>query len=93
MQFDWDEENRTHLARHNVLPEEAEQTFINDPVDLEVQEDDDDGYRYRQIGETTSGRILVFLSTVRGESVRIITGWDAPKAYKDFYLMQKAKSS
>jgi len=93
LKFDWDEENRTHLTRHNVQPEEAEQAFTNDPVDLEVQEDDDDGYRYRQIGETTSGRILVLLSTVRGESVRIITAWNAPKAYKDFYLMQKATSS
>jgi uncharacterized protein len=88
--FDWDDANREHLAQHGVQPHEAEETFRNDPVDLEVQEDDDDGYRYKQIGETNAGRILVVMSTVRKGRVRIITAWDAPKAYKILYLEMKA---
>jgi uncharacterized DUF497 family protein len=93
MVFDWDDANRNHIAEHDVTVQEAEEVFENDPVDLEVQEHQDDGYRYRQIGETKAGRILVLLSTVREESVRIITGWDAPKAFKDFYLEKKARQS
>ncbi len=34
MEFDWDEANVGHVARHGVLPEEAEQVVLNDPVDL-----------------------------------------------------------
>ena len=32
IEFDWDEANIGHVARHSVLPEEAEQVILNDPV-------------------------------------------------------------
>jgi uncharacterized DUF497 family protein len=86
--FDWDDANRDHIARHSVTPLEAEQAFVNFPIDLEEQYDEFDGWRYLQIGETNSGGILVFLSTVRGNAARIISAWDAPRRYKDFYLRQ-----
>jgi uncharacterized DUF497 family protein len=35
--FDWDEENRTHIAAHNVSCAEAEQVINNEPFDLELQ--------------------------------------------------------
>jgi uncharacterized DUF497 family protein len=34
MIFDWDDANRSHIARHNVLPEEVEQLFLNRPLYL-----------------------------------------------------------
>ena len=37
IEFDWDEENIGHVARHRVLPEEAEQVILNDPVDLGME--------------------------------------------------------
>ena len=37
IEFDWDEANIGHVARHRVLPEEAEQAVLNDPVDLGIQ--------------------------------------------------------
>jgi hypothetical protein len=37
IEFDWDEANIGHLARHNVLPEEAEQVVLNHPIDLGVE--------------------------------------------------------
>lgn len=85
MKFDWDDANREHIARHDVTPEEAEQAMRNNPFDLEAQDDTDDLTRYKQVGETDAGRILVILSTVRGNAIRILTAWDAPRAYKDFY--------
>ena len=36
-QFDWDEANIAHLARHKVLPEEAEQVILKDPVEVGVE--------------------------------------------------------
>jgi len=93
MQFDWDSWNRDHIARHDVSTDEAEFAFLNGPVDLEYQDSDTDVHRYLQIGETSSGRILVILSTVRGSVVRIISAWDAPKGHKDFYMQEKARLS
>ena len=37
IEFDWDEANVSHVARHKVSPEEAEQVILNDPVDLRVE--------------------------------------------------------
>jgi uncharacterized DUF497 family protein len=93
MLFEWDKANREHIAEHDVTTDEAEQAFENDPVDLEVQDDDDDGFRYKQIGETNAGRILIFISANRGDFVRIATAFDAPKAFKDIYFRVKARQS
>src|ERR1700690_4131543 len=37
IEFDWDEANIGHVARHSVLPEEAEQVILNNPVDLGME--------------------------------------------------------
>ena len=35
--FIWDAENLSHIARHKISQEEAEQVIQNDPLDLERQ--------------------------------------------------------
>ena len=64
IEFDWDEANIGHVARHNVLPEEAEQVILNDPVDLgmETVEGED---RHLNLGATVQGRILLVVTTWR----------------------------
>jgi hypothetical protein len=37
IEFDWDEANIGHIARHSVLPEEVEHVIVNDPVDLGME--------------------------------------------------------
>ena len=37
IEFDWDEANIGHVARHSVLPEEVEQVILNAPVDLGME--------------------------------------------------------
>jgi hypothetical protein len=32
--YDWDAANVSHIARHSVTPEEVEQCFSNDPMDV-----------------------------------------------------------
>jgi|HubBroStandDraft_1064217.scaffolds.fasta_scaffold239164_2 hypothetical protein len=51
IEFDWDEANIGHVARHSVLPEEAEKVILNDPVDLgmEIVEGEE---RYLNLGAT-----------------------------------------
>ena len=67
MVFDWDEANVAHDARHNVTPEEVEQVFINDPMDLGVEAADGEE-RYTSVGHTNRLRVLVLAWTMRGDA-------------------------
>jgi uncharacterized DUF497 family protein len=86
--FDWDDENRTHIAAHNVSCAEAEQVINNEPFDLELQAVNGEE-RFVQLGETNAGRILVVVSTWRRTLVRVITAFDASKSIKQVYIVQK----
>jgi uncharacterized DUF497 family protein len=61
VRFDWDDENRTHIAAHNVSCGEAEEVINNEPFDLELQTVSDEE-RFVQLGETNARRILVVVS-------------------------------
>ena len=90
LQFDWDAGNRDHLARHDVIPEEAEEVVLGDPLDTELQiaEGSGDEERLLQLGETVKGRILQMLTTWRGGKVRVISARGAPKQLKLYYLAE-----
>jgi uncharacterized DUF497 family protein len=90
LDFDWDEANRNHLARHDVTSQEAEEVVLGDPLDSELQTAEDSGGEERllQLGETATGRILQLLTTWRGGRVRVISAWDAPKQVKLYYLAE-----
>jgi uncharacterized DUF497 family protein len=76
--FDWDEANIGHLARYNVLPEDAEQVVVNDPVDLgmEIVEGEE---RYLSLGATVQQRILLVVPTWREDRVRVVTAFEPIK--------------
>jgi uncharacterized protein len=82
--FDWDAANYEHIAEHDVSPREAEYVVLHDPLDLEVQVREREE-RFVQVGATPKGRILVVVSTVRGDLVRVVTAFDAPRRYRLAY--------
>ena len=86
--FDWDDENRAHIAAHDVACAEAEQVINNEPFDIELQTVKGEE-RFAQLGETNTGRILVVVSTWRDTRIRVITAFDASKAMKQLYIVQK----
>jgi uncharacterized DUF497 family protein len=88
LDFDWDEVNVGHLARHQISPTEAEQVVINRPVDLESELRNGED-RVPHIGETDAGRILVVVTTMRGKKVRVVTAWPANKNYRRYFLSIK----
>ena len=49
LQFDWDDENRGHVAAHDVFCAEAEQVIKNEPFDLEFQTENGEE-RFVQLG-------------------------------------------
>ncbi len=86
--FDWDEFNISHIARHDVVPHEAEETYNSDPVELDYSIEDGE-IRYTEIGETLAGRIIVIVSTMRGDLVRIVTAYQADRTARIAYLAFK----
>jgi uncharacterized DUF497 family protein len=88
LSFDWDEANVGHVARHNVTPEEVEQVFANDPMELGA--DVVDGQeRYTAVGHTNRLRVLVLVWTMRGGATRPITAFDASERVATRYLAER----
>ena len=64
IEFDWNDENRKHLAAHKVAPAEFEQLLNNDPLDLDYELIDNEE-RYRTLGLTNGGRLSTVAWTIR----------------------------
>ena len=86
--FQWDAGNLGHIAAHGVSRQEAEQAVVNDLVEIrwEVIRGEE---RNLSVGRTNKGRMLVLSLTVRGDAIRIITAFPAPRALCDLYFKEK----
>ncbi|MGA2114944.1 MAG: BrnT family toxin [Bryobacteraceae bacterium] len=76
IEFNWDDENRKHLAAHKVSPAEFEQLLHNNRVDLSFELTNGEE-RYRSVGVTDGGRLLSVAWMIRKGKVRAITGFAA----------------
>ena len=85
-----DEANIGHVARHSVLPEEAEQVILNDPVDLgmEIVEGEE---RYLNLGATVQHRILLVVTTWREDRVRVVTAFEPIKRLIQLYYQERER--
>jgi len=88
--LDWNEANRSHIAEHGISPDESEQVVKNEPIDVTLQNRDGEE-RIVQVGETDARRILVVVTTLRGEKVRVVTAFPANARMRQFYFRQKAQ--
>lgn len=72
--FEWDEANIAHIAKHNVVSEEAEEVFFdenniqNEDIEHSIIEQ-----RFLVIGKTKKGRLLYQVFTIRGDKIRVIS--------------------
>jgi uncharacterized DUF497 family protein len=85
LEFEWDSENKKHLAAHKVMPVEFEQLLRNEPLDLDFDMIQDEP-RYRSVGVTDKGRILSAVWTIRDGRVRAITAFPATLSDKRAFL-------
>ena len=74
LRFDWDIANISHIARHKVKPEEAEQALLNDPFDLGYELENGEE-RWTSIGHTHKLRVLLLVWTLRGEDTCQTDHW------------------
>jgi uncharacterized DUF497 family protein len=72
MEFDWDEENEQHIARHGINPKEAEEAILIEPLEADVQPHESEE-RVLCFGRTNSGRLLPVLYTEPRGRIRVVT--------------------
>ena len=90
IEFDWDDANVGHLARHRVLPEEAEQVILNDPVDLGMEIAQREK-RYLNLGAIVQGRVLLVVTAWREDRVRVVTAFEPIKRLIQFYYQERER--
>ncbi len=84
-EFDWDDDNVEHIARHGVEPWEAEEAML-DPDRVGASARNVSGERrFAVVGSTESGRMLFVVFTRREERIRVITARDADDSEKRRY--------
>lgn len=87
LEFEWDDENIEHLARHSIAPDEVEELFEG-PV-LRRRGGTDAPDRFRVLGRTATGRFLAVVYQLKaGNVVRAFTGWDMSPAERRYYERQ-----
>ncbi len=85
LEFDWDEANISHIARHGIAPGKIESALGHDPIDIgyEVVGDEE---RWTSLGHTEELRVLKVVWTMRGRAVRPVTAVVAPRRDRVRYL-------
>ena len=88
MEFEWDDANQNHIARHNVTPEEAEEAVLIEPLEVDIQQEEKED-RVLCFGRTKPGRLLTVLYTERHGKIRVITAYDMTKEQQQLYFEGK----
>ena len=81
-EFEWDNNNIEHIARHGVFPDEVEDVaFDDDPWIRKGRK----GTRY-MLGYTVAGRYLFVVYVLKGKGIaRVITSMDMDDKTKKLY--------
>ena len=90
LRFDWDEANTQHIASHLVSPEEIEQVFANDEMDIDYDVVGGEEC-WTVVGETDQMRVLVVVFTMREELVRTVTAFEASAGVRTEYFTAKGR--
>ena len=90
--FEWDDANLLHIAEHDVLPEEAEEVLLGEPMELDFDQASGED-RWTYVGETTAGRVLTVVFTQRGRHMRIVTAFIPSPLRMRLYRQWRAQQS
>jgi uncharacterized DUF497 family protein len=90
--FEWDRNNLRKVRAHQMEREEAEQTLLNNPILIDVQ-DVEGEIRFAYYGETDAGRLLAVVVTERNDYVRVVTAFDLNAGQQRNYHMKRAQGS
>jgi len=88
VEFDWDDGNRKHIARHAITPQEAEEAAVIEPLEVAVQRHGNEE-RVLCFGRTNAGRMLTILYTERRSKIRVVTAYEMTKEQQQLYFEAK----
>ena len=88
--FDWDDANISHIAKHGVTSDEAEQAISNNPVDVERQTRWGEE-RLLQIGMTDGMKLLGLVTTWRDDLIRVVTAYPATPVQREYFLRSRRR--
>lgn len=88
VEFTWDASNIEHLGRHKITPQEAEEAILLDSLEFELQQHSDEE-RVLCFGRTAKGRLLTVIYAMRGEAIRVVTGYPMTKSQQRIYFQGK----
>ncbi len=86
MEYDWDEDNIAHIARHSISVAEVEYALEQWTKDRGHQNWHDHEERFEEVGVTASGRFLTIITTWREDRIRVVTAYDSPLQQQREYL-------
>ncbi len=86
--FDWDTANTTHIARHRITPEEAEQVLSGASLPVETEHRGGEE-RHADLGETEAGRLLSVVWTWRRRKIRVVTAFPANREWRALWRHMK----
>ena len=88
-EFEWDEDNIEHIARHKVYPDEIEDVAFDDEPWIRRGKG---GTRY-MLGYAISGRYLFIVYTLKHKGIaRVITAMDMDRKTRKLYLERWKRS-
>jgi len=83
-EYDWDEANQAHIARHEISREEVEEALEGLTIGAGTVFRNGER-RAAMVGATLSGRILFVVITVREQWIRVVTAYPAQPKMKAAY--------
>lgn len=88
--FQWDAGNaEKNWEKHRVTQSEAEQVFFNRPVLVAPAKQRQQEPRYAALGQTSSGRLLTVVFTIRSTLIRVISVRDMSRRERRLYEHQE----
>jgi uncharacterized DUF497 family protein len=85
--FDWDVFNVRHVAAHDVMPQEVEESVRGRHVIIPAEPKGGEK-RWKLLGKTASGRYLVVVFTIRRKRLRTVTAYTMNRAERRIYAPQ-----
>lgn len=84
-EFDWDEANVEHVARHGVEPYEVEEALLDSGRLVRDARNVRGEVRRAVLGAAETGRILFVVYAIRNEKIRPVMSRDATDGEKRAY--------
>ena len=90
--FEWDAGNTDkNWEQHRVSRGECEQVFFNRPIRIAADlKHSDQEERFAALGQTSSGRLLTLVFTIRDERIRIISARSMSRRERSLYEQEES---